>query len=300
MGANPFPGGIGDRVVRRDGTFSIRGGVSTGNAHAPQNAAFLRSERRMALAIVVSNRVEFGDIADYSDRIVQLPACRKDNRIAQQRKDNTLMFKNRTDAGQQLADVLHDHDIEADIVLAIPRGGLPVGRVVADSLGVPLDIVSARKLGAPGNPELAIGAVASDATVWLNQSMIRDLGVEDAYIHEQIEHEREAALAKIERYRGDRPPLELRGKTVLVIDDGVATGATTIACIRQIKNADAERVILAVPVAPPNTVERLYAEADEVISVVTPSYFGAVGQFYESFDQVSDEQAKAYLETDEE
>lgn len=210
------------------------------------------------------------------------------------------MFKNRTNAGRQLADVLDDHDIEADIVLAIPRGGLPVGRVVADSLEVPLDIVSARKLGAPRNPELAIGAVASDGAVWLNESLINDLEVEDAYIDEQIEHEREVALETVERYRGDRPPLELQGKTVLVVDDGVATGATTIACIRQIKNADAERVILAVPVAPPDTVERLHAEADEVICVETPPYFGAVGQFYESFEQVSDEQARAYLESDEE
>jgi predicted phosphoribosyltransferase len=207
------------------------------------------------------------------------------------------MFKNRTDAGQQLANVLNDHDIEADIVLAIPRGGLPVGRVVADSLGVPLDIVSARKLGAPWNSELAIGAVASDGTVWLNESLISQIEVEDSYIEEQIDHEREVALKKIERYRGDRPPLELRGKTVLVVDDGVATGATTIACIRQIRNADAERVILAVPVAPPDTVERLHAEADEVLCVEVPPHFGAVGQFYESFTQVSDEQAKAHLET---
>jgi len=205
------------------------------------------------------------------------------------------MFRNRTDAGQQLADVLDDHDVEADIVVAIPRGGLPVGRVVADSLRVPLDIVSARKIGAPQNPELAVGAVAADGTVWLNESLIAELEVEDAYLEEQIETQRQAASEKIERYRGDRSPLEYDGKTVLIVDDGVATGATTIACIRQTKNAGAERVILAVPVAPPDTVERLQAEADEVICVETPQHFGAVGRFYESFDQVSDEQAKRYL-----
>jgi predicted phosphoribosyltransferase len=208
------------------------------------------------------------------------------------------MFKDRADAGQRLADVLDDHDVGADIVLAIPRGGLPVGRVVADSLGVPLDVVSARKLGAPSNPELAIGAVASDGTVWLNESLLRDLDIEDSYVDERIEREREVALGKIERYRGARPPLELRGKRVLVVDDGVATGATTIACIRQIRNADAERVMLAVPVAPRDTLQRLHAEADEVICVETPPNFGAVGQFYESFEQVSDERARAYLETD--
>ena len=209
------------------------------------------------------------------------------------------MFKNRIDAGQKLADVLDDRGVEADIVLAIPRGGLPVGRAVADALDAPLDIVAARKLGAPGNPELAIGAVASDGTVWLNESMIRDLAVGETYIDERIEEERAAALEKVERYRADRPPLELRGKTVLIVDDGIATGATTIACLRQAKNQGAGRVVLAVPVAPPATVERLTAEADEVICVETPPHFGAVGQFYDSFGQVSDSEAKAYLSSDE-
>lgn len=209
------------------------------------------------------------------------------------------MFKNRTDAGQKLADVLDDHDVEADIVLAIPRGGLPVGRAVADALDVPLDIVAARKLGAPGNPELAIGAVASDGTVWLNESTIRDLGVGETYIDEGIESERAAALEKVERYRAGRPPLELRGKTVLIVDDGIATGATTIACLRQVKNQGAERVVLAVPVAPPDTVDRLTGEADEVICVETPPHFRAVGQFYDSFGQVSDSEAKAYLTSDD-
>jgi predicted phosphoribosyltransferase len=210
------------------------------------------------------------------------------------------MFTDRTDAGRKLADVLDDHDIEADIVLAVPRGGLPVGRIVADSLGVHLDIVAARKIGAPWNPELAVGAVASDGTVWLNESMLGDLDVQDVYVDEQIETEREAAQAKVERYRGDRPPLDLDGKTVVVVDDGIATGATTTACIRQVRNAGAEHIVLAVPVAPPDTVERLLGEADEVICVETPPHFRAVGQFYESFEQVSDDQARTYLDSDAE
>lgn len=207
------------------------------------------------------------------------------------------MFKNRTAAGEQLAAVLDDYDVKADVVVAIPRGGLPVGRVVADSLRVPLDIVSARKIGAPQNPELAIGAVAADGTVWLNESMIAELGVGDGYLEAQIDAQRKAAIEKIERYRGDRSPRDYEGKTVVIVDDGVATGATTIACIRQMKNAGADRVILAVPVAPPDTVEQLRSEADEVICVETPPHFGAVGQFYESFEQVSDEQAMEYLES---
>jgi predicted phosphoribosyltransferase len=208
------------------------------------------------------------------------------------------MFKDRTDAGQQLAYILDDHNIEADIVLAIPRGGLPLGRIVADRLHLPLDIVSARKIGAPQNQELAVGAVASGGTVWLNDSLIDELELEDRYLEDQIEHQCQAALEKVKRYRGDRPPVEYGGKTVLIVDDGMATGATTIACIRQIKNAGAERVILAVPVAPSDTVERLRTEADEVVCIEIPSHFGAVGQFYESFEQVSDEQAKAYIGRD--
>lgn len=205
------------------------------------------------------------------------------------------MFRDRTDAGERLADVIDDHDVDADVVLAIPRGGLPLGRAVADRLGVPLDVVAARKIGAPHNPELAVGAVASDGTVWLNDRLVREVGVDEAYLDAQREKERAAAEEKVRRYRADREPLELAGKTVLIVDDGVATGATTIACIRQVREAGAARVLLAVPVGPPNTIERLQEEADEVIAVETPHNFGAVGQFYDSFAQVSDEEAMGYL-----
>ena len=205
------------------------------------------------------------------------------------------MFQDRTDAGERLAEVVDSHDVEADVVLAIPRGGLPVGRAVADRLGVPLDVVAARKIGAPHNPELAIGSVASDGTVWLNDRMIHDIGVDEDYLDAQSEVEREAAEEKLRRYREGREPLDLEGKTVLIVDDGVATGATTIACIRQVKNAGAERVVLAVPVGPPDSIERLRSEADDVIAVETPPHFGAVGQFYADFGQVSDEEAMAYL-----
>jgi len=206
------------------------------------------------------------------------------------------MFTDRTDAGRQLAALLDEQDIAADIVLAIPRGGLPVGRAVADSLDAPLDIVAARKLGAPGNPELAIGAVASDGTVWLNESLIADLGVSEASLDDQIDRERAAAAAKVDRYRGDRPPLDVAGKRVVVVDDGVATGATTTACLRQLRNANAESVVLAVPVAPPDTVDRLQREADEVVCVEAPPQFQAVGQFYERFEQVVDDEAVTYLD----
>ncbi|MFW5937999.1 MAG: phosphoribosyltransferase [Halanaeroarchaeum sp.] len=206
------------------------------------------------------------------------------------------MFEDRTDAGRQLADLLADLDVEADLVLAIPRGGVPLGRAVADRLGIPLDVVVARKVGAPWNPELAIGAVASDGTVWLNDDLIEDLGLTENDVHRRVDAERETAAEKRDLYREDRPPLDLSGKAVLIVDDGVATGATTIACLRSVRNAGAARVLLAVPVAPPGSVERLRGEADEVVTVETPPHFGAVGQFYHSFAQVSDEEARKYLE----
>lgn len=206
------------------------------------------------------------------------------------------MFRDRMDAGKQLARLLDDRDVEADIVLAIPRGGLPVGRAVADALGVPLDIIAARKIGAPGNPELAIGAVASDGSIWLNDRLIDQIGVDDSYIDEGIDRERENAQAKVDRYRKGRQEPEIAGKKVLIVDDGVATGATTTACIRQVKNAGADRVILGIPVGPPDSIERLGSEVDEVVCVETPPHFGAVGQFYETFTQVTDEEAIDYLE----
>lgn len=206
------------------------------------------------------------------------------------------MFEDRSDGGIQLAATLRDRGVEADVVLAIPRGGLPVGRAVADALGVPLDVVVARKLGAPGNPELAIGAVASDGTRWLNDRLVDELGVDGAYVERVTERERSAAEAKVDRYRRGRPPLDLDGERVVVVDDGVATGATTTACLRQVRSAGADRVVLGVPVAPPEAVDRLRSEADEVVAVETPAGFRAVGQFYREFGQVSDEEATTYLE----
>ena len=206
------------------------------------------------------------------------------------------MFKDRTDAGRQLADLLRDHDVEVDVVLGIPRGGLPVARPVADALGVPLDVVVASKIGAPNNPELAIGAVASDGSIWRNDDLIDRIGVGEAYVERERESETEVAREKLERYRGTAEPPDLNGKRVLVVDDGLATGATVTAALRQIRAAGASYVVLAVPVGSPDSVERLRAEADEVIAVETPPHFGAVGQFYESFRQVSDEEATSYLE----
>lgn len=206
------------------------------------------------------------------------------------------MFKDRTDAGRQLAELLDREDVEADIVLAIPRGALPVARPVADALDAPLDIVVASKIGAPDNDELAIGAAASDGSAWLNDSLIERLNVPDDYVERERDREAANAREKVERYRGDRDPPELEGKRVVVVDDGIATGATVRACLRQVAEAGAERVVLAVPVGSPDAVEELLAEGHEVVAVETPPHFSAVGQFYESFAQVSDEEATGYLD----
>ncbi|ELY44605.1 phosphoribosyltransferase [Natronorubrum sulfidifaciens] len=206
-------------------------------------------------------------------------------------------FRDRTDAGERLAAELRERGVDADIALAIPRGGLPLGRAVADELAIPLDIVVAKKIGAPGNPEYAIGAVASDGSVWRNEDAIGRTDSDEAYFQRRREEEAESARRKAERYRGDRGPPDLTGKTVVVVDDGVATGSTVRACLQTLSETDAERIVLAVPVGPPDSIAALEAEADAVVCLETPSRFMGVGQFYERFGQVSDEEAMAYLES---
>lgn len=205
-------------------------------------------------------------------------------------------YTDRTDAGERLADELDARGVEADVVLAIPRGGLPVARPVADRLDARLDVIVASKIGAPHNPELAIGAAAGDGSVWLNDDLIERLGVSEAYLAETREEEAENARLKVAEYRGGEAVPDLDGERVVVVDDGIATGATAIACLRQVRAAGAARVVLAVPVGAPDSVEDVRAEADEVVCLHTPPGFGAVGYYYRNFSQVSDEEATAYLD----
>jgi predicted phosphoribosyltransferase len=206
------------------------------------------------------------------------------------------MFTNRTAAGQQLAARLQRRGIGADLVLAIPRGGLPVGRPVADALGVPLDVVVAKKLGAPGNPELAVAAVADDGTLWRNESLIGALDLTEEYIATERERERAVAKEKFDRYRADRPPLDLAGRRVVVVDDGLATGATMRACLQRVVDGGASSVVVAVPVGSPDTVAALKSVADTVVALERPADFRAVGQYYRDFGQVSDDEAMGYLQ----
>jgi len=204
------------------------------------------------------------------------------------------VFDDRADAGERLAERLRASGVAADLVVAIPRGGLPVARPVADALDVPLDIVAAKKLGAPDNPEYAIGAAAADGSAWLNEDAIERLGVSESYVEAERERAAETAREKERTYRageGER----IEGRRVVVVDDGVATGATMLASVRRLARAGAAAVVVAVPVGPPSTLDRLRAEADDVIALEEPAAFGAVGQFYRSFGQVSDADARSYL-----
>ena len=207
-------------------------------------------------------------------------------------------FADRTAAGEALAAELGERGVDADVVLAIPRGGLPLGRAVADALDAPLDVAVAKKIGAPNNPEFALGAVATDGSVWRNEDALGGVGPDEEYFQHERERMAAAAREKAARYRGDRPEPELQGRTVVLVDDGVATGSTAMACLAMIRAQDPERVILAVPVGPPDTVADLRKQADEVVCLEIPGSFFGVGQFYDRFDQVTDEEAMTYLEWD--
>lgn len=210
--------------------------------------------------------------------------------------DDTFLFEDRRDAGRQLSERLSELDLGDDIlVLALPRGGVPVGYEVAPALDAPLDIFVTRKIGAPGNPEFAIGAVASDGTLVLDENVIRGFGISDDY----VETERKRQLDEVERrmaaYRGDRPRPEIRGRTIILVDDGVATGATVRASLQALRQSEPGRLILAVPIGPAQTIQELRSLADEVVVVATPEPFWAIGRFYRVFGQTSDEEVVQLL-----
>jgi putative phosphoribosyl transferase len=200
------------------------------------------------------------------------------------------MFADRTDAGRRLAAALAHLRDQHPVVLALPRGGVPVGFEVAKALGAPLDVLLVRKIGAPLQPELAAGAVVDGAEPVLvrNEEVVRAYGIEEDW----IEAEAARQLAEIERrrrlYCGDRPPVVVRGRTAILVDDGIATGTTVRAALRALARLGPRRRVLAVPVAPPETVARLAREADELVVLEQPEWMAAVGQFYRDFRQTED------------
>ncbi|MEM2237698.1 MAG: phosphoribosyltransferase [Candidatus Caldarchaeum sp.] len=206
-----------------------------------------------------------------------------------------MLFHDRVDAGRRLAKQLRKK-IQGDcVVLAIPRGGVVVGYEVAKELNCPLDVVISRKVGAPGQPELAVGAVAEDGTVFVDEEIASIVGVSKEYVQRKALEEDREVRRRAEAYRGGRAMPELKGKTVILVDDGLATGLTMKAAVHMARNSGAEKVIVAVPVSPPETLEKLKKLADDIVCLETPIEFYAIGQFYESFEQLSDEEVKEIL-----
>jgi putative phosphoribosyl transferase len=199
-----------------------------------------------------------------------------------------LIFEDRVDAAQKLAKKLEWLKNENPIILAIPRGGVVTGDVIAKTLGLSLDIIVSRKVGSPYNPELAIGAVAHDGSFFPNSELINALGIPKRYVDEKIAEQLEEIERRLVKFRG-RTDYDVKGKTVILVDDGIATGATVFVALEWLKKQKPKRIIVAIPVGPKDTIERL-SEMAEVVVLDAPVVFGAVGEFYHSFEQVEDYQ----------
>jgi putative phosphoribosyl transferase len=208
-------------------------------------------------------------------------------------------FADRAAAGRALGEELQRRGIGADggIVLGIPRGGVVTAAEVAGVLGLPFDVALARKVGAPGNRELAVGAVGPDGTAVIDEVLARRVGATEPWLAQAVDVERREVTDREQRFRGDRPPLDVAGRVVVVVDDGVATGSTATAVGRWLSGAGASRRVLAVPVAPPQTAEQMAATYDDVVVLATPAHFFAVGEFYVDFRQVTDDEVRHLLAT---
>jgi len=206
-------------------------------------------------------------------------------------------FEDRKDAGRQLAERLTRYKDENVIILALPRGGVPVGYEIAGALAAPLDIFIARKLGAPGRRELGIGAVAQGKVRVLNERTIQALGVRDEYIERVAAKEIAGIERRLRLLRGKRPEPEIRGRTVILVDDGIATGVTACAAIRAVRLRAPRRLVLAVPVCALQTMETIRSQVDELVCIKAPSDLMAIGFWYRNFEQVPDEQVIKLLES---
>ena len=199
-------------------------------------------------------------------------------------------FADRLDAGKRLASALENFAGENAIVLAIPRGGVIVGYEIAKALNLPLDVIIPRKIGAPDNPELAIGAMTEDGTIILDGNLIAFMGVPEDYIKEESERQKREIERRLKFYRQNEPYPNLRDHDIIIVDDGIATGSTMKAALASVKNRGAKTVTVAVPVGPPSTIKELKKQADRVVCLYTPEYFQAIGQFYRDFSQTTDEE----------
>jgi putative phosphoribosyl transferase len=204
-------------------------------------------------------------------------------------------FADRTEAGKRLAKSLARYRSEDVIVLALPRGGVPVAAEVARDLNAPLDVFLVRKLGLPGQEELAMGAIASGGVRVLNDEVVRVLGVTQNIIGQVARKEEQELFRREREYRGDRPPLEVAGKTVILVDDGLATGSTMRAAAAALRQQHPARIVVAVPVAAAATCDDFRHEVDDVVCLLTPEPFRAVGLWYEDFEQTTDEEVHRLL-----
>jgi len=202
-----------------------------------------------------------------------------------------MIFKDRPEAGRKLAAKLTDYKGKKDtLILALPRGGVVTGFEIAKALNLPLDIVVPRKIGAPGNEEYAIGAITESGEGIFDQQAIASLNVSQEYLKKIVAQEQTEAQRRLKSYRQERPDLDLKNKTVIIVDDGLATGLTMRAAIKSIKQKKAAKIIVAIPVAAQDSLAVIKKEADDVIYLDAPLYFGAVGAFYENFGQTTDEE----------
>lgn len=207
------------------------------------------------------------------------------------------MFSDRTEAGKRLAGRLVDHRGSANtVVLGLPRGGVVPAFEVAKDLHLPLDVIIVRKIGFPGSPEFAIGAVSESGMVMMNSSIVSAYRIDDEYIEKEIELKKDEIARRAALYRNGKGMRDIRNKTVILVDDGVATGASMKASIKAVRKAGPARIIVALPVAPPSTMREIEEMAEEVICLEVHEDFGAVGNYYEDFSQVSDEQVVELLQ----
>lgn len=207
-----------------------------------------------------------------------------------------MLFSDRKDAGRQLEVRLEKYQgQETVIVLGLARGGMVVASEVASGLRLPLNVVVVRKIGAPGNQELALGAISEKGDGIFNEELIDFLSVSPEYLKIEASRQREILQARLSLYRGKRTAPNLRDKTVILVDDGIATGASMRVAIQSLRHSGVKKIVLAVPVAAPDSLLKISKEVDEIVCLFSPSYFEAVGSFYRSFDQISDDEVVQIL-----
>jgi len=206
------------------------------------------------------------------------------------------LFRDREDAGRKLARALTEFVGSQVVVLGMPRGGVVVANEVAEALGAPLDVVVTRKIGAPGEPEFALGAVTQEGDVIVDRRAVESVGTTAEYLQEEAQRKRAEVIERMRNLRGDRPYPDLEGKTVIIVDDGMATGNSMRAAVQSVGRRCPKEVLVAVPVAPSETVSEFSREGTRVVCIEQPRFFFAIGQFYNSFEQVEDSEVRRLLE----